>query len=140
MEKPFLNDPNEYPDDDVLSRALGVTKTVWDSFQSYLKENHPAFSGEWRFYKDGYAWLYKLTNKKKTISWISVWPGEFKTTFYFADKAEEPIKSSGLSPELINSFVNGKHYGKIRGITVEVTHASDLEATKILIGIKEKLK
>lgn len=140
MEKPCLNDKEEYPDDTVLSRCLGKVKETWDSFMNFIEENYPSFSGEWRYYKDGKSWLYKLTKKKKTISWISVYDKKFKTTFYFSDKAEDLIKKSKLKKEHIDQFVHGKRYGKIRGITVEIRKPTDLNSTKKLIEIKEQVK
>jgi hypothetical protein len=53
MEKPCLNDKNEYPSDKVLSRCLGKAKGVWDSFMDFLDESCPLFSREWRYYNDG---------------------------------------------------------------------------------------
>lgn len=140
MEKPCLNDKDEYPDDNVLSRYLGKVKETWDSFNDFLKESYPSFTGEWRYYKDGKSWLYKLTKKKKTISWISVYHNKFKTTFYLPDKAEELIKASKLKKQYIEQFIHGRRYGKIRGITVEIKKPADLSTTKKLIKIKEQLK
>jgi len=140
MEKPCLNNKDEYPDDEVLSRYLGEVKSTWDSFLDFIKENYPLFSGEWRYYNDGKSWLYKLTKKKKTICWISVYQNMFKTTFYFSDKAEELITKSKLEKEYIDRFIHGKRYGKIRGITVEIKSPADLDTTKTLIEIKEQLK
>ena len=77
MEKPSLNDESQYPSDEVLSRYLGQAKSAWDLFMDFLKENHPSFSGQWRYYKDGKSWLYKLTKKKQTICWISIFQDKF---------------------------------------------------------------
>ena len=140
MEKTCLNNKDEYPDDEVLSRYLGKVKETWDSFNDFLKESYPAFTGQWRYYKDGKSWLYKLTKKKKTISWISIYHDKFKTTFYFPDKAEELIKASKLKKQYIEQFIHGRRYGKIRGITVEIKKPADLSSTKKLIEIKEQLK
>ena len=140
MEKPCLNNKDEYPNDKVLHRTLGEVKKTWDAFIDFLNESYPLFSGQWRYYNDGKSWLYKLTKKKKTISWISIYHNKFKTTFYFPDKAEELIKASKLKKEYIDQFINGKRYGKIRGITVEIKKPADLSATKTLIEIKEQVK
>lgn len=140
MEKPCLNDKNEYPNDEVLGRYLGKVKDTWDSFISFINESYPSFSGQWRYYNDGKSWLYKLTKKKKTICWISVYHNAFKTTFYFPDKAEDLITASKLKKEYIDQFVNGKKYGKIRGITAEIKKSTDLITTKKLIEFKEQLK
>jgi len=140
MEKPCLKDKNEYPNDEVLSRYLGEVKDIWDSFIDFLKESYPLFSTEWRYYNDGKNWLCKITKKKKTICWVSVYNNMFKTTFYFAEKAEDLIKSSKLENEYIDQFLNGKKYGKIKGITVDIKKLTDLEMTKLLIEIKEKIR
>ena len=94
--KPCLNDKDEYPDDEVLSRCLGKVKPAWDSFVALLDENYPSFSAEWRYYKDGNNWLCKVAKKKKTVCWVSVWINAFKATFYFPDRAEDPIVTSKL--------------------------------------------
>jgi len=140
MEKPCLNDKDEYPDDEVLSRHLGGVKRAWDSFMELIKESYPSFSGEWRYYNDGKSWLHKITKKTKTICWVSVWNGAFKITFYFPDRAEELITTSKLRKEHIDQFVHGKRYGKIRGVTVVIRRPADLNATRILIDIKEQVK
>ncbi len=140
MEKPCLTDKDEYPDDEVLARCLGSAKRAWDSFAEFLKESYPSLSGEWRYYVDGHNWLYKVTRKTKTVCWVSVYDGEFKTTFYFPDRAEDFITASKLRKEYVDQFLHGKKYGRIRGVTVSVKKPADLNATKILIGIKEQVK
>lgn len=140
MEKPCLKDKNEYPDDVILGRYLGEVIKTWTIFNDFIQDNYPSFEGEWRYYNDGKNWLYKLTKKKKTICWISIYHNMFKTTFYFPDRAEDIIVKSKLSPEYIDQFLNGKHYGKTRGLTIDIKNPADLDSTKILIEIKEKLK
>lgn len=140
MEKPSLNNQDEFPDDGVLSRHLGNAKPAWDAFIDLLKEYDPPITGEWRFYKDGHNWLFKVTRKKKTVCWVSVWEKLFKTTLYFSDKFEELILNSKLNKKLIDQFVNGKRYGKIRGITVELKKPADLKQTRLLIEIKGMIK
>ncbi len=140
MEKPCLNDKDVRPDDEVLRRCLGKVKATWDAFVTLLGESDPAISGEWRYYTDGKNWLYKVTKKKKTICWVSVWVNAFKVTFYFPDHAEEPITASKLKAEYIDQFVQGKRYGKIRGVTVVAKRPTDLKAIRTLIDIKEQLK
>ena len=140
MEKPCLNDKEEYPSDEVLHRALGKAKSAWDSFMRMVAHDHPSFGGEWRYYNDGKSWLYKLTNKKKTVCWVSVWPCAFRTAFYFPDKAEALITAGGLEAQYVDQFIHGKKYGKIRGIVVTLTKTADLDTVRALIEIKEQVK
>jgi Protein of unknown function (DUF3788) len=140
MEKPCLNDKDEYPSDEVLSRCLGEVKDTWDLFMQLITERYPSFGGEWRYYRDGSSWLYKLAKKKKTICWVCVYPHRFKATFYFPDRAEEFISASKLKREYVDQFLRGRKYGKIRGVTVAVQRPTDLNTAKMLIDIKEQLK
>jgi hypothetical protein len=140
MEERCLNNKDEFPNDEVVSRHLGSVKRTWDSFMGLIKEDHPSFSGDWRYYNDGKSWLYKVTKKKRTICWVSVYPSAFKTTFYFPDRAEDLIVASKLKKEYVEQFTQGKKYGKIRGVTVTIEKPADLNATKILIEIEEQVK
>jgi hypothetical protein len=140
MEKPCLNDENEYPDDAVLERHLGTVKTVWDMFVESLQNNYQSVAGEWRYYNDGKNWLFKVPKKKKTLCWVAVFEGFFKVGCYFSDKAEPLIIDSSLPQEYKDQFLTGKRYGKIRAVNVTVTGASALDAVGTLLGIKEGLK
>jgi len=140
MDKPCLNNKNEFPNHEILSRHLGDVKNAWDTFIDILKEQYPAFTGEWRYYNDGKSWLFKITKKKKTVCWVSVYENMFKTAFYFSDKAEDLITKSKLGKKYIDQFINGKRFGRIRAIFVEIKKSTDLNTTKILMDIKEKLK
>ena len=139
-DKPILNNPDQYPTEEVIYSCIGKRKTaLWISFFESLHEHHPDFSEEWRFYIDGKNWLMKVTRKSKTIFWLSVWKNAFKITFYFADKAEELINRSDISDDLKNEFKHGKRYGKIRGITIVFSKKKDIEYAESLIVIRLKV-
>ena len=140
MKEHCLNDKSEYPDDKVLKRYLGDAKAAWDAFTTFLDSSYPDYTREWRYYNDGKSWLYKVANKRKTICWVGVYPGEFRTTFYFPDRAESLIVGSTLRKKFIEQFVNGRRYGNTRGLTVEIRRAADLSTTKKLIAIKDGFK
>jgi len=140
VDAPCLSDRNQYPDDTVLKRHLGEAKDAWDSFVTFLENEYPSCFAEWRYYNDGKSWLYKITRKTKTICWVKVNRGNFTTTFYFPDRAESLIARSTLRKKYIEQFVNGRHYGNTRGLSVEIRKGADLSTTKKLIAIKETLK
>jgi hypothetical protein len=136
MNQPILCDPSQFPTDEVVFSHIGKTKAMWLSLFEHIHSDHPDLAEEWRYYNDGKSWLLKVTKKAKTVFWLSVAEGSFRTTFYFGDKAEKAILDSVLSDELKKNFRNGKRYGKIRGITVTCSRKSDVEQAKILIALK----
>ncbi len=141
MEKPCLHDPAVFPDDGVLQRCLGRAKSSWDELLRFLHAHHPDLTGEWRYYNDGKSWLYKLTQKKNTICWISVDTQKFRTSFYFPDRAEEMIAGSALAQEYRDQYLDAKKQGKkFKAITVEIQQTADLQATRTLIELKKMFK
>jgi hypothetical protein len=139
MERPCLNDETTFPGEDVLPRHLGGAITAWNAFMELLQKDYAAMSAEWKYYHDGKSWLCKVTRKSKTICWISVWTGSFKTTFYFTSKADEVITNSSLPEKTKQQFLQHESIGKIKPITIEVKRTADLRYVKELFGIKEKL-
>ena len=136
MEAPILKDPDQYPTEDVIFSCIGSAKKLWTSFFDYIHQNHPDFSEEWRYYNDGKNWLLKVVRKSKTVFWLSVWENAFKITFYFTDKFEETIHQSGISDELKAQFKNGRHYGKLRALSITFRNQTDIEYAKSIIAIK----
>jgi len=140
MQQPILSDKNQFPSEDIIFSHIGKAKSLWSSLFESIHTQYPDFSEEWRYYQDGKSWLLKVTRKKKTIFWLSITKGSFRTTFYFTDKAEESILTGPLSEEYKEQFRNGKRYNRIRGITICHTKRKDLEDAKILMEIKLLMK
>ena len=138
MEKPVLTDKDLFPSDEVIFSHLGEKKKLWITFFNDLRKTYADFVEEWRYYKDGHSWLLKITRKKKTVCWVSVIEKGFSGTFYFSDQFAEAILNSSISENLKESFRNGNHYGKIRGLTIMFSRENDIEDAKTLIGINLK--
>ena len=140
MDSPILTDKTEFPTDEIIFSHIGKAKPHWLSLFEYIHTIHPDIAEEWRYYNDGKSWLLKVTRKSKTIFWLSILQGSFRITFYMADKAEQAITKSDLSDELKAQFKEGKHFGKIRAITVTFKRKRDVEDAKTLIALKLSIK
>jgi hypothetical protein len=140
MDTPILSDKSQFPTDKVVFSHLGKSKALWVSLFRYIAEEHPDFTQEWRYYSDGKSWLMKVQHKKKTVFWLSVIKGSFRTTFYVHEKAQKIIADSTISDGLKDQFRAGKGYGKLRGIRVVYKKKKDVDDAKELIGIKLRIK
>ncbi|MFB3923088.1 MAG: DUF3788 family protein [Terriglobia bacterium] len=138
MDTPILGDKAQFPTDQVIFSHLGRSKPLWVSFFQYLGEAHPDFTREWRYYQDGKSWLMKVQRKKKTIFWLSVIEGSFRTTFYIHEKAGNLVEGSGIPAELKKRFRTD--VGKLRGITLVHKSRKELDCAKELIAIKLSIK
>jgi len=137
-ERPILKDPNEHPTDELIQARIGRREGLWISFFDMLRRDHPDVSTEWRFYRDGNQWLMKATRKWKMVFWLSVCRNCFQTTFYLSDKAEELVSKAALPSDLKEEFLQGKRYGKIRGLTIVFRTKKDIDHARSLIAIRLK--
>jgi hypothetical protein len=140
MEQPVLTDKNQFPTEEAIYSHIGKSKALWLLLFEYIHQNDPDFTEQWRFYLDGKSWLLKVARKGKTIFWLSIVEGSFRTTFYFADKAEQAISKSSISAQLKKQFRNGKRYNKIRGLTILYKSKRDVEYARQLIDIKVRIR
>jgi hypothetical protein len=140
LDTPTLSDKSQYPTDKIIFSHLGRAKTLWDSLFQYIAEEHPEFTWQWRYYNDGKSWLLKVQYRKKTVFWLSIIKGTFRTTFYVHENAKKTIDDSTISRNLKEQYGAGKSSGKIRGMTVVFKNKRDLEDAKELIRIKTGIK
>jgi hypothetical protein len=140
MLRPSLNDPKQFPNDQVLYRQLGKAKPSWIAFLALLKEKAPQLTNEWRYYTDGKSWLFKVNRHATTICWAAVWDKYFTVAFYLNARAEELVRNSSLDLALKQGFLHPAEANKFRSIRVEVRGKSDLNAVEELLDIKLMVK
>ena len=90
-----LRDPDVYPEDKILEDILGKSFPSYNKLMDLFKEY--GLSSEWRYYRDGKAWLCKIQKKKKTIVWMSAWKGFMKATIYIHEKYIDGIYNLAIS-------------------------------------------
>ena len=140
MERPLLNEKDQYPDDAVLARHLGKAKPAWDAFAAHVAATFGPGALEWRYYSDGQAWLCKVLHKKKTVCWVSVWDKCFKTGFYFTARSDGDIEALPIAAELKEGYRAHPPIGKLKPLTVEVRARKALDAVSVLMNYKAGLK
>lgn len=136
MDAPILSDKDQFPGDDVIFAHLGRRRALWEALFGFIEARHPDCVAQWRYYNDGKSWLLNVSQKKKTVFWLSVIRGSFRITAYFTDKAENAVRASQLSDELKEQFLGLAPTGKLRGITITVRKKKDVEDAKVLIALK----
>lgn len=140
MERPLLNDKDQYPDDEVLAKHLGKAKPAWDAFAASVAAGLGEAALEWRYYNDGKAWFCKVVHKKKTVCWISVWDKFFKTAFYFTAKSDTDIEALPIPADLKEGYRAHAPIGKLKPLVVEVKTKKALEPVSVLVKYKSGLK
>lgn len=139
-EKQLLKDESIYPTDEVLKECLGNIYPIYASFISTITNDDFDLTPEWKYYKDGKAWLCKVVYKKKTIFWLSIWEGYFKIGFYFTEKTGKGIVDLDIDNQLIENFYNGKAIGKLKPLILDISSGEQISDLLTLVSYKKKIK
>jgi hypothetical protein len=138
MEPLVLTDKSIRPTDELIFSIIGRNRLHWQKLIAGVHEKYPNVEELWKYYIDGHNWLFRMVRKKKTLFWIGILKDTFRVTFYFGDKAGPMIKNSNLPVTIIEDFINGKHYGKIRAISMNVQRSEDIDHCLKLVDLKIK--
>ena len=129
-----LIDSNVYPDMDILQAVLGKSFGAYCDLLKLFDENELTY--EWRYYKDGKAWLCKVENKKKTIVWMSAWKGYMKATIYFPEKYIEELKNLKIDEEKKKEIMDTKNVGKSKPCIFEIRNKKILKELNVVMQFK----
>jgi len=95
INKIELTDASAYPDESVLKKVLGVSYGAYLELLKLYESNNLSY--EWRYYRDGKAWLCKVQHKKRTIVWMSAWKGYMQVTIYFPERVINDVFNLSLT-------------------------------------------
>ncbi len=137
--KQLLRNPEQEPTEELFKSVLD------ESIYNILKKIDQSFLNagidlEWRYYKDGKAWLGKATFKKKTMVWISAWEGFIKASFYFTEKTRSGVLDLSISEEVKSSFANANPIGKLIPLTFDIKDKEQLQDFNTLLNYKKILR
>lgn len=140
METPSLRDPNIFPSKEVLEQELGNSYQAFQELTKSITHVKLGLNIEWRYYRDGKAWLCKATYKKKTVFWLSVWDKYFKTTFYFMERHREGIEALDIEEQIKKDFRSRRFTGKLMPLTISVSMQDQINDILKIVAYKRDLK
>mgnify|MGYP002642108327 FL=1 len=120
-----LKDESVYPDDDILKSVLEDSYSAFCDLLKIYEVND--MHHEWRYYKDGKAWLCKVQKKKKTIVWMSAWRGYMQAGIYIPERLMENVYALDISDDIKEKIRNTKNVGKSKPCIFEIRNSDILE-------------
>lgn len=132
----LLRDQSLQPTEELLKNTLRPEVFAsWSALMPKLSAVH-GITGEWRYYNDGKAWLFKAERKKKTIFWLSAWEDFLKISFYFTDTTAAGIAELNVSNAIKTTFANCPKVGKLKPLTREISNIEQLDELFEIIRYK----
>jgi len=136
-ETQLLREPGIFPSKEVLKDTLGEVAKVLEELEARLTQEDFSLIFDWHYYNDGKSWLCKVSHKKKTVFWLSVWDGFFKTGFYFMERHLEGIAALQINE---NSFKMEKQWGKMFPLIFNISKREQIEDLLKVVEFKKKAK
>ena len=133
-----MRDESIIPDQAVLAGILGDSFPAYQALIKLFDDNQ--LSHQWRYYRDGKAWLCKVQKKDKTIVWMSAWKGYVKATIYVPEKYMDQVFALEISEERKEYFRQSKNMGKSRACTFEIKTVEVLDDFNKVMQVKIKIK
>ena len=137
METQLLREQKIFPSKEVLKQLLGQVYDVLESVETQLTQDEFALTFEWHYYKDSKAWLCKVSHKKKTVFWLSVWDGFFKTSFFFLERHIEGIAALQIDE---NRFTVEKEWGKMIPLIFNICKQEQINDLLKVVEFKKRAK
>ena len=138
MEVQLLREQEIFPSEEVLKTTLGQVYGAWAALETQVTQGEFSLTLEWNYYRDGKSWLCKVCHKKKTVFWLSVWEGFFKTAFYFTEKHLEGIAKLDISEQIKEDFCRMKPIGKLLPMIINIDRREQLTDLLKIVRFKKK--
>ncbi len=135
-----MTDPAVPPSPEVLQSALGASYPVYEKMLAVITGDPYGLVPEWRYYNDGKAWLCKVVFKKKTVFWLSVWDGSFKTGFYFAERHIRGTLELEIDDSIKEKLKKTEPSGKLYPVVIVIDTEQQLSDLLKIIEFKKGLK
>ena len=140
MDNILLTDKEIFPDQKVIKKELGEIYSVYEKLLETITNSEYSLNPEWRYYDDGKSWLCKVTYKKKTVMWISLWEKYIKATFYFSEKNGLGINDLKISKKMKTSFFETRNIGKLKPLIISIGTENQINDVLEIIKYKKTLK
>lgn len=140
MEKQLLNDQQIFPTEELIEKVLHQSYPAFVELMKSITSVDFGLNADWNYYKDGKSWLCKLSYKKKTIFWLSVWDRYFKVGFYFTEKNSLGIAELEIDQKIKTDFSSSKHIGKLIPLEVNVSNINQINDILRIVEYKKGLK
>lgn len=117
----LLRDPDVKPTEEAIANALGAAAGAYAKLNEEIPKHD--IQVDWRYYKDGNAWLGKAlhkwttsrgTQKEITAFWLSVWDGFFRVGFTFPEKYRADVLALPLDKTTLHMIEESGQMGKLK--------------------------
>ncbi|OFZ09570.1 MAG: hypothetical protein A2465_04990 [Bacteroidetes bacterium RIFOXYC2_FULL_39_11] len=139
METQLLREQEIIPNDENLLGVIPELFPLYRNFTSLINNDMHCLKAEWNYYKDGKSWLCKVTFKKKTVFWLSLWNNYLKVGFYFTEATIKGIDQLEIAKEIKESIKDVKMVDKLAPLILNISKDEQLDDLSRIIEYKKSV-
>ncbi|MDR0767509.1 MAG: DUF3788 domain-containing protein [Methanosarcinales archaeon] len=138
MATSIFDDKAAIPNDEMVGAVLADTNAFWEKLKSYVIENYPGISQDWKFYSKKAGWSLVFKQKSRTLFYFVPCHEYFMIAFVLGEKAAKTAEQSSISEHIKKTIAAATPYVEGKSFFVDVKNEKDLESVYTLLKIKEE--
>ena len=124
------------PDDSQLKLTLGTTYSFLKKLEG-LTENYVR---EWKFYNKKSGWIYKVSNKKKSLFYVTPLKNNFNIGFALRESEREALLNSKLSNETREKLLSAEKYPEGFALRLNIKNKDDFNNLITIVSVIMELR
>ena len=134
--KSIFIDKGKQPTEKELEKGLGSTFKIWKELELFTVQCYPSAKCEWKFSGEKFGWGYRISDKKRVLTYFLPRDQFFKVAFVFGEKAMQKVLKSDINEFIKTELLNAKPYAEGRGIRIDMKDREKVSDIMKLIEIK----
>ena len=131
-----FDDKSHPPQAEELQSTLGRAGARWEELVSYIESEYAPLTTRWGFAGVKWGWSLRLTQKKRTVLYMTPQERRFLVGFALGEKAVRAAHAIPLDESVLALLDEAPRYAEGRGVRIEVRTKKDVEKVKRLAAVK----
>ena len=115
---------------------MGRAGARWDELVAYISSEYAPLTTKWGFAGAKWGWSLRLTQKKRTVLYMTPQERYFLVGFALGEKAVRAANAIPLDESVLALIDQAPKYAEGRGVRMAVRTKRDIETVKRLAAVK----
>ena len=131
-----FDDKSREPDPSELRKTLGRAAARWGELIAHTESEFAPLTVKWGFAGAKWGWSLRLTQRKRTVLYMTPQERRFLVGFVLGEKAVRAAHAIPLESSVLALIDEAPKYADGRGVRIEVRTKKDIDTVKRLAVVK----
>ena len=121
------------------SQLESILDNVYSFFKK-LEELTETYTHEWKFYNKKSGWVYKVSDKKKALFWVTPLRNSFNIGFALRESEKETLLNCEISSEIREKLISAEKYPEGYALRMNIKNEDDFNNLIKILHVVMKLR